>query len=190
MEPRAQWTDGDLPHVHVGQVQQRAALPDRDHRHRAVAAASDDAATLEWVERQIDGIAAGADLAADVQGRFLVRGADHDPSGDRKVVEHRPHRRGRIPLGGLLVSPAEPACGRERSPLGHAHVLLAQAERRRRCFYLIRRDRLVEGFWHQTLCTCSALASTSSRTASIAPRMSLLTITGTLWRFARPTMWS
>ena len=54
--------DRHLAHVHVRAASsKRAALADRDHRHGAVAAARDDAAALERIEREIDLVPAGAD---------------------------------------------------------------------------------------------------------------------------------
>ena len=47
---------------------------DREHRHRAVAAARDDAAALERVEREVERLAAGADLGADLELLAVVRG--------------------------------------------------------------------------------------------------------------------
>ena len=51
-----------LAHIHVGKVQQRASLAHRDHRHRTVAAARDNAAAFEWIESQVHGFAACADV--------------------------------------------------------------------------------------------------------------------------------
>src|SRR6476646_11662263 len=48
------WAYGHLPHVDVGQRREAARLADGDHRHRAVAAPSDDAAAFERVEREVD----------------------------------------------------------------------------------------------------------------------------------------
>src|SRR5512132_410485 len=58
------WADSQLAHVHVGQLEEGAALADRDHRHRTVAATCDDAAPLERIEGEIDGLAACTDVLA------------------------------------------------------------------------------------------------------------------------------
>ena len=171
--------DGHLAHVHVGQVQERAPLADRDHRHRAVAAPRDHTPALERVERKVDGLPAGPDVLADPQRGFLVRGADHDPARDGEVVQHAAHRVGRVPLGRILVGASEPACPGQRRTLGDADVLLAEAEPRRRRRLRPRLDRLLDRLGHQTRCTCSALARTNSSTASMAERRSVLETTGT-----------
>ena len=59
--PAGARTDGDRPHVHVGQAEELAGLGGDDHRDRTVPAAGDDAAALERVEREVGGHAAGAD---------------------------------------------------------------------------------------------------------------------------------
>ena len=113
--------DRDRAHVHVRQAQERPFGRDREHRHRADASAGDDAAALDRVEREIDAIAAGADLAAR-QEHFAGTGADHDLPVDRQLVERRLHPARRGLLGRLLVGAAEPAGTCERRPLGRPRV--------------------------------------------------------------------
>jgi hypothetical protein len=126
--PAGRRADGHLPHVHVRKRHQRSRLPDRDHRHRAVAPARDDAAALERVEREVDALASRPDRLARRELVLLVGGADHDPPLDRERLERLAHPRGGVALGSLLVGPSEPARTRERGPFGHAQVRLAQAE--------------------------------------------------------------
>src|SRR5581483_2755278 len=120
--------DGHLPHVHVRELHQRAALTDRQHRHRAVPAARHDAPALERVEREIDLLATGADLLADRERRAALRRADHDPPRDREQLERVPHPGERGLLRTLLVRPSEPARARERGALGRAGERLARAD--------------------------------------------------------------
>ena len=95
--------DGHLAHVHVRQLEERPALADRDHRHGAVAAARDDAAALERVEREIDRLAAGADLAV------------------RREAASPPRRRRSRPARGSGISrapAASPAAASRSAPPG------------------------------------------------------------------------
>ena len=73
--------DRHLPHVHLGQARQRPGVADRDHRHRAVAAAGNDARALERVDGEVDRLAAAARRARPDGERpaLLLPGADHDP---------------------------------------------------------------------------------------------------------------
>ena len=174
--------DRHLPHVHVREVQERAAVADGDHRHRTVPAARDDAAALERVDREVDGRAAGADVLAGAQRRVLVGRADHDPSLDLEVVERAPHRVGRLLLSRLVVRAAQPARSGQRGPLRRARIRLAQARRTLRLGLGLDRfgDGLFDRAGHQTFCTCSAPSSTSSITLPIAASMFEFSITGTL----------
>ncbi len=63
----------DLPHVHVRHHGERTAVADRDHRHRAVAAARNDSATFERIESEVDELRPHADL---VPGRELAASSD------------------------------------------------------------------------------------------------------------------
>src|SRR5919112_683842 len=55
-------------------------------------------APFERIECEVDLRPTRANRLADMERRILVRGADHDPAFDRKVVEHAAHR-----VGGILV---------------------------------------------------------------------------------------
>ena len=83
--------DGDLVHVHVGRVQQAAALGDREHGQRVRHLLGADRGAFERIDGDVDFRAfAGADLLADVEHRRFVHlaFADHDRAADR--------RRGRV----------------------------------------------------------------------------------------------
>ena len=121
--------DRELPHVHVGQRQEAARLADGDHRHRAVAAARDDAAALERVEGEIDHHAAGPERRPGRE-RLVVGRAEDDPAADRQAVERGVHPAGRRAFGSLLVGAAEPARGEQGSVLGRPQVRLAEAAHR------------------------------------------------------------
>ena len=180
-------SDRELPHVHVGQLQERAGLPDGDHRHRAVAAPRDDAAALERVEGEVDGLSPGSDRSPGGERRLVVGRPDHDAALDRERVENAAHRLGGVVLGRLVICPPEPACTREGCALGHTRVRLATTE------VVVLRRRLGLGWlWnrlgHETGCTSSAAASTRSITRPIARSRFALSTTGTSWRSARATI--
>ena len=153
--------DRHLAHVHVGQRDERSRLADRDHRHRAVAAARDDAAALERVDREVDVPAAEPEDGA-VRERALLLPADHDAPLDRQLVERARHARDRRLLGGLRVVAAEPPRGRERRALGRAREGLAEA--RLAPADRLLAGRLLDGLGH-TVSSSAALSSTSSITA-------------------------
>jgi hypothetical protein len=188
--PAGSRPDRELPHVHVREPDEGARFPHRDHRHRAVAAARDDPAALEGVEREVDGLAARADRPA---GRQLpLDGADDDPPVDRQLLERVVHGRGRGAVGALLVGPAQPPRSRERRALGHARVRLAPAQAFGGLLGLRRGGGddvgLVRHIRHQTRSNAAACSSTSSITAPIACSMLPFWITGTPLRSASSTM--
>ncbi len=118
--------DGDRAHVHLGQPAERALGGDRQHGHGAYAAARDDAAPLDRVERQVDAIAAGADPPARLE-RLAGPCPEDDLAVDRKILERGLHRARGSVLGRLLVGAAEPACAGERRPFGRLRVAGAEA---------------------------------------------------------------
>ena len=118
--------NGDRAHVHLGQPAERALGGDGQHRHGAHAAARDDAATLDRVEREVDPIAAGADRPARLE-RLAGPRTEDDLALDRKILERGLHRARRSVLGRLLVGATEPACARERRPFGRLRVAGAEA---------------------------------------------------------------
>ena len=120
--PRARGPTAIVAHVHVGQAEELAGLGGDDHRDRAVPPAGDDAAALERVEREVGGHAAGADRL----GQVAV--AEHHAPGDRQRLERGMHPRVRRLLGAHLVVSPEPACARERRPLGRSEVRHAKAD--------------------------------------------------------------
>ena len=119
-------SDRDRAHVHVGQPAERALGRDSEHRHRADAAARDDAATLDRVEREVDALPAGATLPPGVSASPEREPITTSPV-DGQVVERRLHRARSRFLGRLLVRTAEPARTRERRPLGRPRVAGAEA---------------------------------------------------------------
>src|SRR5439155_14398141 len=158
---------------------------DRDHRHRAVAAPRDDAATFERIEREIGLAAARADRLPDRELVALAAGADHDAAADRQQLESEPHRSRRVVFGGLLVCTSQPPRARERRPLRHPCVVFAEAEAplgagclQRSLLLSLRHDRTETG----------AAASTSSITSPIAESMLPFSTTGTPCLRARPRM--
>ncbi len=98
--------DGHLPHVGVGERREAARRADSDHRHRAVAAARDDAPPFERVEREVDLLAPGADDRAGREAARVVERAEDDAAADRQDVECRAHAGRRGLLGRVLVVPA------------------------------------------------------------------------------------
>ena len=113
-------TDGDLLHVRVGRVQQRALRAEREHRERVGLAVRGQVRALERVDGDVDLLAAPADLLADVEHRRLVALAlaDDDRAGDVDVVERLAHALDGGVVGGVLVALAHPAAGGERRSLG------------------------------------------------------------------------
>ncbi len=61
IEPRARGPTAILRMYMFGKAEELAGLADGDHRHRAVAAARDDTAALERVEREVDLLPARSD---------------------------------------------------------------------------------------------------------------------------------
>ena len=163
--------DGDRPHVHVGKLEERALGRDREHRDRTDAAPRDDASSLDRVEREVDAIAACADLSSRCE-RLAGPRADHDPPVDRHLVERGLHPVRRGLLGCLLVGAAEPARARERGPLRRPRVASAHAVR----------HRVTRGYARTSR---SAVDSTRSRTSPIAWSSVVFMITGTSQRRAR-----
>ena len=106
-------------HVHVGQPQQRTGRADGEHRHRAGAAARDDAATLERVDGEVERLAARADGRPRRQ-HVAVLGADHDGAADRQLRQPREHGDLRGLFGRVLVVAPEPARARQGGPFGRA----------------------------------------------------------------------
>jgi hypothetical protein len=178
--------DGHLAHVHVRQPLERARVAHGDHRHRAVAAARDDAAALERVEREVDLLPADADFRARGELLALDVRADHDGPVDRQLVERETHRGRGVRLGGLLLGAAEPARAGEGRALGHAGVALAEAEAGLVAERVAARLGLRLG--HDFTSSGSAALSTSSITSPIASSMLPFSITGTSCFLARPRM--
>jgi hypothetical protein len=121
--------DGDLFHVDVGRIEQRAAFR---HGHggdgpRHVLGAKGGA--LQRIDGDIDPRPIlAADLFADEQhGRFVALALpDHHRAVDRQIVELAAHGVHRRLIGGLLVAAAAQAGGGDRRALGHAHYLQRQ----------------------------------------------------------------
>ena len=118
--------DGDLFHVDVGGVQQRAAVGHRHGGNRAGHVLGAQRRAFQRIDGDIDlrpGV--DTDLLADEQHRGFVALAlaDHDGALDRHLVEFAAHRVHRRLIGRLLVAvAAQPRC-RHRRPLRHAHDL-------------------------------------------------------------------
>ena len=137
--------DGDLLHVGVGRVQQRALGTEREHRERVRLTVRGEVRALERVDGDVDLLAALADLLADEEHRGLVAlaFADDDRAGDVDVVERRAHALDGGVVGRVLVALAHPAAGGQRCGLGdlehlddtgvaHASSLIVPATRTRR----------------------------------------------------------
>src|SRR5947208_2082070 len=146
-------------------------------RQRSAAAAGHDAPALERVEREVDFDPAGADLLARRELAFLTPGPDHDPPVDRQLLDRDPHRGRRVLLGCALVGAPEPPRARERRPLGHARVALAETEPA----LLAGRvgSRLGRRLRHPRTAAGCAAASTSSMTSPMASSMFPFSITRT-----------
>ena len=126
--PAGRRPDGHLPHVHVGKRLQRPRIARRDHRHRAAPASRDDPRALQRVEREVERLAAGADLLAGRKVvRLLLRGPDDDVPVDRQLPERLLHAGARSFLSPGLVGAPEPARTRQRRPLGDTGEALAEA---------------------------------------------------------------
>ncbi len=123
---RVAWTDGDLFHIAIGRVQQRAGVGHRDGGNGARHVLGAQRGTLERIDRDID-LRAGlvADLLADEQHRRLVdlAFADHHRAVDRQLVELAPHGIHRGLVGGLFLALSAQPRRRNRRTLGHAHDL-------------------------------------------------------------------
>ncbi len=119
-------TDGDLLHVAIRRVQQRAGVRhgERGDGARHVLGAQHGA--FERIDRDIDlRPLLVADLLADEQHRRLVEFAlpDHHGAVDRQLVELAPHGVDRGLIGGLVLAAPAQARGGDRGALGHAHDL-------------------------------------------------------------------
>src|SRR5581483_2012069 len=177
--------DGHLAHVHVGELDQLPGIADRDHRHRAVPAARDDAAAFQRVEREIDLDAARAERRAGGEA-LVLRRAEDDAASDRKPVERDPHARGGSFFRTLLVGTTEPAGRVQRRVLRRTEIRLAQA-RRGLADYALRGRRLLDRVGHETS-TRAAAERTSSITSADACSALTFSITGIPSRSARPLM--
>ena len=113
--------DGDLVHVDVGRVEERAAFRHRHHGDGARHVLGAQRRALQRIERDVDlRAAAGADLLADEQHRRLVALAlaDDDGAVDRQIVQFAAHGVDRCLVGRLLVAAAAQPRRRHRSALG------------------------------------------------------------------------
>jgi hypothetical protein len=122
---------GELAHVHVGQVGKAPRLADGDHRHRAVVPARDDGSPLQWVDREVNGVAAAADGLADGERLGAVLAADDNRSRDGERVETVAHRVRRGLVGARNIPAAEPARTRERRCFRDRGERVAAAAHRR-----------------------------------------------------------
>ena len=106
-------TDGDLVHVHVGRIEQAAALGNGQHGQRIGHRLGADGGALQRIDGDVDlGAVAGADLLADVEHRALVHlaFADDDAAPDVDLGQLLAHGIDGGAVGGLLVAPAPAAC--------------------------------------------------------------------------------
>ena len=118
--------DGDLLHVDVGRIEQRAAFRHRHGGDRARHVLGAERGALEWIDRDVDlRPRSDPDILADEQhGRFVALAlADHHRSVDRQLAELAPHGVNRGLVGVLLVAAPAQARRRHRGALGHAHDL-------------------------------------------------------------------
>ena len=118
--------DGDLVHVDVGRVEQRAGLGHGHHGDRARHVLGAERGALQRVDGDVDlGALAIADLLADEQHRRLVALAlaDHDGAVDGQLVELAAHGVDGGLVGGLLVAVAAQPGGGHRGALRDAHEL-------------------------------------------------------------------
>ena len=118
--------DGDLVHVAVGRVQQRAGVRHGDGGDRARHVLGAERRAFQRIDGDVDlGAALGADLLADEQHRRFVdlALADHHRAVDRQLVELAPHGVDRGLVGGLVLAAAAQPRRRHRRALGHAHDL-------------------------------------------------------------------
>src|SRR3954454_25055394 len=179
--------DRHLAHVHVRQRLEGARLADRDHRHRPVAAARDDAAALQGVEGEVDLGPPRSDRLAGREVVGVTARADDARAVEGQLLEREPHRGRRVVLGRLLVGAPEPARPGERGSLRDARVALAEAGPALVAGPVGPRLRL--GLRHRAASTGSAAVSTSSITSPIAASMFPFSITGTPCLRARPRMY-
>ena len=118
--------DGDLVHVAVRRVQQRAFIGDRKRGDRTGHILGAQHRPLERIDGDIDFRSRlGADLLADEQHRRLVELAlaDHHRAVNRQLVELAAHRVDRGLVGGLVLAVAAQPRSRHRGALGDAHDL-------------------------------------------------------------------
>ncbi len=168
-----------------GSVRNEPGLADGDHRHRAVAAARDDAAALERVEREVDLERRRAPTVSPVARRSPSSGAPMTirPSigscSSAAPIAVAPPSSAR-----LLVRPAEPARPRERRALGRARI----ASQRHNAARGPGLGRTSGAVWVTAPPHGRAAVSTSSITSPIACSMFPFSITGTPCFRARPTM--
>ena len=116
--------DGDLVHVDVGRVEQRAGLRHRHHRDRARHVLGAQRRAFQRIDGDVDLRARRrAHPLADEQHRRLVALAlaDDDRAVDGQAVEFAAHRVDGGLVGGLLVAAAAQARGGDGGALGDAH---------------------------------------------------------------------
>ena len=120
----------DLFHVDARTwVEHRPALRERDHRQRVGFSPRNQARAVDRVDSHIDGrCITRSDRLAVIEHGCLVffSFADHHHAVHVHHVEKQPHRvDGRL-IGGVLVAPSDPACGRESRGLGATHQVKRQ----------------------------------------------------------------
>ena len=123
---RVAGADGDFVHVHVGRVQQAAALRNSEHGERVRHRLGTDGRALERIDGDVDlGSLARADLLADVEHRRLVHlaFADDDSAANGELQELTAHGIDRRLVRRLFSSAPAQACRRDRCRLGHARHL-------------------------------------------------------------------
>src|ERR671910_2375428 len=186
--PTCDRPDRHLSHVHVRKGLERSGLADRDHRHGSAAAAGDDAAPLERIDRQLDLGSPGAESHAGLEPFALAGGADHDRSVDGKLLQRLEHPRRRSLEGSRLVRPPEPPRTRQGRALGRPRKALAETRPERPITLGAELGSLGSDVGHDETCTRSAAARTSSSTPPIAFSRSEFSTTGTSSTCARSTM--
>ena len=125
--------DCELVHVNIGRMQKAALFRECHSRNRIRPALGGDGGTLQRVNGDIHfrpaaGLGVKPDFFADIEHRRLIHltFADHHRAGDGDGIKGLAHGFHRGAIGGVLVTPANPAGSGKRRSFRHAHQFKRQ----------------------------------------------------------------
>jgi len=118
--PFGRVADDQLLHVHVRRAHEAALVTGGQHRNCVVLAHGCHAGAVDRVDRDVDAVAASANVLADVEhGGFVdLAFADDDFAVDLDLVQYEAHRLHGGAIGLVLVTAAKPFVAGQRGGFG------------------------------------------------------------------------